>query len=352
MSSKVVMPDFYFVTPHGTGSLSLAYYLRLMGVGLFRQGTAQKIQEQIAGQTCSIGLNIDNSSPSTENEKACTGQALPTIWLVRDPIELLCSNCNFNISSNILRCSVWFQRLPAKFLIPELLLEHLIMGDISSFYCHYSSQLLKVKPSSLLCLDTSELSSEHIEKSLQSIWALIGKERDLQLDMSLVGKNFNSFESRLQIFFSYLALDGFPGISIHIYSKEYFDYIQYVKMWAENIFLFDIYDVDVDGKKYTLALQCDNAEYVKKASESIIKQLENYLPEYIRMRNGYLENVASTLQAFKITPQRVLEMLDADKKLKRAFLRSQRDELKLVKKFRPDLVERWTSFAQIGVDIW
>lgn len=352
MSQHIATPDFYFVTPHGTGTFSVAHYLRSMGIGVIRQNTSSAIRECIAGQTHRLGLNIDCAKPSTGIEKICTEQALPTVWLVRDPIDLLCSNYNFCISRNIMRCSTWRLKFPAKHILPDLLLEYLIMGDAAPFCCHYSSQLLKVKPSSLLCLDTSELSPKHIEKSLLSIYTLLERARELNLDTSLIKKSFNSFESRLQIFFSYLYLDSHPDICIHIYSKDYFSYMQYLKLWTENIRLFGIYDVEIDEKKYTVALQCDSAELVLKSLKSIIFQIEKSLPNYIRMRNSYLENVSSTLHYFKATPERILEMLEADKKLKKNFLRLQREELRLVKKFRPDLVERWTSFAQIGADIW
>lgn len=350
------MPDFYFVAPHGTGSFSLAYYLKTLGIGCFRQSTRGDMREYIAGQTHCLGLNIDNSKPSEENEKACIkrGGGVPTVWLVRDPVDLLCSNCNFIISSSILRCSAWQQQLPVKYLVPEMLLEYLLLGEVNPYYCNYSSQLLKVKPFPLLCLDTSELSSEHIESSLRSIWELLERdqEREFVLDTSTVGKNFNSFKSRMQIFFSQLSLDECPGIRIHIYTKDYFPYMRYTKMWTENILLFDLYNFTIDGNTYVLCLQCDNFDMVKKSAESIFARFEKYISGYIRMRNSYLQSVSLTLDAFKITSQRILEILEADKRLKTHFLRTQHKELRLVKKFRPDLLERWTSFAQIGADIW
>ena len=332
------LPDFYLVGGHGVGLQSMIYYLAYLGLPTdawwgWNESHDKKISHTypLAKNTnlYARGVTCDHALP--QPLRYGKGQQ-KILWLIRDPVALLCSYINQCIGDNLNPFSK-----NTCLGLNELTMDKFLHSD-KFYYCMYSSQLRSVAArGEIMPIDTTDLLPDFCEKTMEYITKMFNQSMPTGIK-DIFKTSYNSFYSRLFYNIPPTTLYRDYG-TIQIYTCKALLYDFHFNFWQRAFFLGEYRWQRERWNIFSKTPLPDGFTLLPEEQKAIVRN--------IGIVSAYHASAISLYERHAISKEELVDWLRHHKRHYRELLHLLVDELTLVQRLAADKLAGWTSLHQL-----
>lgn len=347
--NKCFSPDFYLVAPHGTGALSISYYLSLIGVpvtqhkGLYIDGKKSPINypiqksEYIYARGISCDRALLDLHPLTYGDKK-----QKVIQLLRDPIDQLTSLINWFVYDSIQPtgscCEIFDNNSKIKLINSWLTLTVMSQSLRRSVNTKYKT----------LYIDFKDILPDECEKTIANICNYLNIP--LNINQYITNKfkiPYNSFKNRCWAYSTKKAFTVSADIgiiSVSVFPSQINDY--FANYWNIS-HVIDVFEYN--GVEYIVSIP--EQQFYNRYDFFVMGLYKDYKRNAIKNSLdkffSYNNIVEKLYKEQSMSWMDTLELIRSKPKFRSRFLKLMDYENSSLIKEVPDVVNSWVHFNSL-----